>query len=113
MTVKRFQPSAPKSRTELVRYLRDLADVIEAETAETDPRAALIVLTGPSRHEVLHVGHNSEPGFICGALQAAQAVYNAPFKTIGGNIRPRTHRYAGGPKRGDVVYINREGQADG
>lgn len=105
MSVVKFEPKTPKATTELVQYLRKIADHIEAGETETDPRSALLVLTGPVQHEVLHVGHDAEPGFLTGALEAARAVYNANYNTHGGNIRPRTHQYSGGAERGDLTPI--------
>lgn len=106
-----FEPRMPACRRALARYLRNIADCIEADMAETEPNAALLVLTGRTRHEVLHVGNNAEPGFIDGAIAAARAVYCTPYETEGGNLRPRTHQYGSGRKVADVVPMLHRGAA--
>lgn len=103
----------PPARRALARYLRELAEIIEADESETAPNAALVVLTGRTRHEVLHVGNNAEPGFIRGAILAAQAVYTPHYDTAGGNIRPRTHNYGFGRAVADLVQMRPRAAQEG
>ncbi|MEL7281322.1 MAG: hypothetical protein AAGK79_13260 [Pseudomonadota bacterium] len=110
MSVTQMQPRVPKSRRDLARQLRDWADIIEADGAETEPNACLMVMTGRTQHEVLWFGGAVEGQFLSGALQAAHAVIRAPFETVGGQIRPRTHQYGSGRKIADVVMLRKEGE---
>lgn len=103
----------PPARRSLARYLRELANVIEANEAETEPNAAVVILTGRTQHEVLHVGNDHEPGFIRGAILAAQAVHMPRYDTEGGNIRPRTHNYASGRTVADLVVLRGRQPRDG
>lgn len=102
----------PPARRALARYLRELAEVIENDEAATAPNAAVVILTGRTRHEVLHVGNDAEPGFIRGAILAAQAVHTPHYETAGGNIRPRTHNYASGRKVADLVPLKTRAPVD-
>lgn len=83
----------------LARWLRELADYIEADELETEPHAALIVLTGAEQHEVLIAGYGEDRGGCDGAIYAAHAVTLTNFRTEGGNIRPRNHALYGQPLR--------------
>ncbi|MEN9062882.1 hypothetical protein [Ponticoccus litoralis] len=103
----------PPARRALARYLRELAEVIEADEAETAPNAAVVILTGRTQHEVLHVGNDEEPGFIRGALLAAQAVHTPHYDTAGGNIRLRTHTYASGRRAADLVTLQKRAPRNG
>ncbi|MBW3243233.1 hypothetical protein KUV57_11050 [Epibacterium sp. DP7N7-1] len=106
MTVHTLKPRGRDAGKELATYLRQLADHIESGEVETEPRAAMIVLTGRERHEVLHCGHSAEPGFLPGAVRAAEAVYLTPYMRAGGNMCPRTHQYgANEPDRENVVTL--------
>lgn len=116
MNVTELQPRIPKSRKDLARQLREWADLIAQDLVETEPNACLLVVTGRKQHEVLWLGGKVEGRFLSGALQAATAVIRAPFETVGGNVRPRTHGYASGRPVADVVEINAhksEAQDDG
>jgi len=97
----------PRGRRELARWLRDLADTIESDRAETEPSAALVVLTGDARHEVLWTGHEHQPGFLRGAICAAYAVVTPTYDTAGSNVRPRTHGYAGHKREATVMEISK------
>ena len=110
MSVTQLQPRVPKSRKDLARQLREWADIIDADMAETEPNACLLVMTGRTQHEVLWFGSAVEGAFLSGALAAATAVIRAPFLTEGGSVRPRTHNYASGRKVADVVMLKKEGQ---
>jgi hypothetical protein len=79
----------PASRRTLARHLRDLADIIEADEAETEPHGIMMCLMGATQFEVIGVGETE--GW-AGARQAMGAVLSATFKTVGGNIRTRQHQ---------------------
>lgn len=86
----------------VARYLRELADVIEKDEAETEPTAALIVLTGTSQHEVLSIGFGADA---TGLTEAAEVAVHCtrPYPTRGRNIR-RRYAYRAPPLTGgDVV----------
>lgn len=83
----------------LARWFRELADYIEADELETEPHAAMIVLTGSEQHEVLIAGYSSDVSGCNGAMYAAQTVLSSAFRTAGGNIRPRDHSLYGLPLR--------------
>lgn len=95
-------PDAAKTRAahrKLAQWLRELANYIEADELETEPHAALIVLTGTEQHEVLIAGYGSDARGCDGAAFAAKAVITTGFRTVGGNIRPRDHGRYGSPLR--------------
>lgn len=79
----------------LARWLRELADYIESDQLETEPHAALIVLTGVEQHEVLMAGYGEDSRGCDGAMNAARAVISPSYRTEGGNIRPRAHDHYG------------------
>lgn len=79
----------PAPRRALARQLRELADIIEADGAETEPHGVMMCLMGASQFEVIGIGDTE--GW-SGARQAMSAVLSATFKTEGGNIRPRRHK---------------------
>lgn len=79
----------PAPRRRLARQLRELADIIEADDAETEPHGIMMCLMGASQFEVIGIGETE--GW-SGARQALSAVTYASFDTIGGNIRTRQHR---------------------
>ncbi len=79
----------PAPRRTLARQLRDLADIIDADQAETEPHGIMMCLMGASQYEVVGIGETE--GW-AGARSAMYAVLSASFETIGGNIRPRQHR---------------------
>ena len=79
----------PAPRRNLARQLRELADIIEADDAETEPHGIMMCLMGAAQFEVVGIGETE--GW-AGARQALHAVTYATFETIGGNIRPRQHR---------------------
>lgn len=108
MSVVNFEPSVPSARRSLARYLRDLANVIDADLAEVEPNAALIVLTGRTAHEVVWTGGHSEPGFLRGALAAAVAVIQTSYPTMGDRQRPRTHIYGSGRRDAEIVSITKK-----
>lgn len=78
----------PASRRHLARQLRELASIIEADKAETEPHGILMCLMGAAQFEVVTIGQSE--GWL-GATQAMKAVVGARFDTIGGNIRMRHH----------------------
>lgn len=80
------------ARQRLARYLRELADVIERDDAATEPTAALIVLSGAKRHEVVCSGYKHDASGFC---EAGHVALNCtrPWRSLGRNIRPR-HAYA-------------------
>lgn len=79
----------PAPRRTLARQLRQLADIIEADEAETEPHGILMCLMGAQQYEVVGLGETE--GWV-GARTAMSAVLSATFETTGGNIRPRHHR---------------------
>lgn len=91
-------PESAKTRAahrRLARWLRDLADYIEGDQLETEPHAALIVLTGVAQHEVLIAGYGDDNRGCEGAMNAARAVIAPSYRTEGGNIRARNHDHYG------------------
>lgn len=79
----------PAARRHLARQLREMADIISADMAETEPHGILMCLMGATQFEVIAVGQAE--GWI-GARQAMSAVLMARFDTVGGNIRQRVHQ---------------------
>lgn len=79
----------PAPRRRLARQLRELADIIEADEAETEPHGVLMCLMGAAQFEVIGIGDTE--GWT-GARAAMDAVLGARFDTFGGNIRTRQHR---------------------
>lgn len=110
-SVVQFHPAIPKARRALARYLREMADIIDADMADVEPNAALIVLTGRTKHEVVWTGGDTEPRFLYGALEAARAVLCTPYDTVGGHQRPRTHSYGAGKQEAQVVTLIRRPDA--
>ena len=78
----------PAPRRRLARQLRELADIIESDQAETEPHGILMCLMGAMQFEVIGVGETE--GW-AGARQAMHAVTGSRFDTVGGNIRMRDH----------------------
>lgn len=79
----------PAPRRTLARQLRELADILEADQAETEPHGIMMCLMGAAQFEVVGIGETE--GW-AGARQAMDAVLSARFDTIGGNVRTRQHR---------------------
>ncbi|WP_238368808.1 hypothetical protein [Mesobacterium pallidum] len=79
----------PAPRRSLARMLRELADIIEADQAETEPHGILLCLMGAAQYEVIGIGDME--GY-SGARHAMHAVTSARFDTVGGNIRMRDHQ---------------------
>lgn len=79
----------PFPRRMLARELRGLADIIEADQAETEPHGIMMCFMGASQFEVVGIGDTE--GWV-GAREAMCAVLDARFDTVGGNIRMRSHR---------------------
>jgi hypothetical protein len=79
----------PAPRRTLARQLRELAEIIEADQAETEPHGILMCLMGAAQFEVIGIGETE--GW-AGARQTMDAVLLARFDTVGGNIRSRQHR---------------------
>lgn len=78
----------PAPRRYLARQLRELADIIEADQAETEPHGIMMCLMGAAQFEVVGIGDTE--GW-AGARQAMYSVLSAQFDTVGGNIRVREH----------------------
>lgn len=78
----------PAPRRALARQLRELADIIDADQAETEPHGIIMCLMGAAQFEVVGIGQTE--GWT-GGRAAMDAVLNARFDTVGGNIRPRHH----------------------
>lgn len=99
-------PDHAKTRAahrKLANWLRELADIIEADSIETEPHAALIVLTGTEQHEVLCAGYGSDGHGAQGAAYAAQTVMTTSYRTEGQNIRPRDWLQYGGLLRQENI----------
>ncbi len=79
----------PAPRRYLARQLRELADIIENDDAETEPHGILMCLMGAAQFEVIGIGETE--GW-SGARQAMNSVLFARFDTMGANIRTRQHR---------------------
>lgn len=79
----------PAPRRSLARQLRELADIIESDEAETEPHGIMMCLMGSAQFEVVGIG-NTE-GWT-GARQAMHSVVSARFDTVGGNVRMRDHK---------------------
>jgi hypothetical protein len=95
--VLRFTGQSHTARKRLADFLREIADAIESDRAETEPHAFVMCLTGPTRHEVIGDGYQSDPEGWRGARAALAAIQYARFKTEGGNMRKRDHRMYGRP----------------
>lgn len=93
----------PKARRQLARYLRDIADAIESDQAETEPHAFLMVLTGREQHEVLVGGYGMDRAGFYGAHQAVQTIIANSYRRRGGNI---CRRDQGGPYGGVLRHEN-------
>jgi hypothetical protein len=78
----------PAPRRRLARMLRELAEIIETDQAETEPHGIMMCLMGAHQFEVIGIGETE--GW-SGARSAMTAVLSARFDTIGGNIRTRDH----------------------
>ena len=78
----------PAPRRRLAKMLRELADIIEADQAETEPHGIMMCLMGAHQFEVIGIGETE--GWT-GGKAAMNAVLTARFDTIGGNIRMRDH----------------------
>ncbi|MHC2016278.1 hypothetical protein [Methylobacterium sp. CM6247] len=92
MTIVRFPVEAARSHTKrarLVSYLRELADFIERDELETEPDAALVVLTGAEDHEVVCCGYGDDDNALDEAAMVAGSVTRGSFVTMGGNRRKR------------------------
>lgn len=78
----------PAPRRRLAKMLRELAEIIETDQAETEPHGILMCLMGAHQFEVVGIGETE--GWT-GARAAMNAVLSARFDTLGGNIRTREH----------------------
>lgn len=101
----------PAARMKLARQLRELADLIEADMAATEPHGIMMCLMGAKQYEVIGAGDTE--GWR-GARAAMHAVCGATFQTVGGNIRDRAHRTYQPREAAEVVPITasrKEGEA--
>jgi hypothetical protein len=72
------------------RYLREVADLLDANDAETEPTAALLVLSGRRNHEVVCCGYGDDAWGYEEASHAAYFVARASgYPTMGRNRRER------------------------
>jgi hypothetical protein len=102
--VVRFDGSGPpKSRRELARWLREIAALVEADGLETEPHAALVVLTGADRHEVVSAGYGEDEEGFDGAVSAAYSIGTCHYERVGGNIALRNHPRYGRPYRSQNI----------
>jgi hypothetical protein len=105
MSITEFPTDAARqatSRMRLVRWLRELADIIEADQAATEPHAVLITLTGKSQHEVVSFGYGRDDQGFREAGEVAHKVASF-WRTMGRNIRKR-YSYLPRPMRdGNVI----------
>ena len=64
-------------RQHLAEWLREMADLIEADQVFVEPRAALVVLSGSTTSEALHMGFGRAGGpTMTDAYQAARQLFN-------------------------------------
>lgn len=77
-------------RNELAEYLRTVAKWIQADDAECEPSALMLVLSGKAGDEVVWKGYagNAEVS-LRDAGHAAYAQVNTQFKRRGGNFHDR------------------------
>ena len=92
----------PPARRRLARMLRELADIIEADQAETEPHGIMMCLMGAHQFEVIGIGETE--GWV-GARATMNAVLSARFDTMGGNIRMRDHFAYRPRKAAEVVPL--------
>jgi hypothetical protein len=92
-----------KARRDLARWLREIADLMEADLLETEPHAALIVLTGTERHEMASAGYSEGGDGFDGAVNAAWSIGTAHYERVGGAFAMRNHPRYGRPFRSDNV----------
>jgi hypothetical protein len=92
-----------KSRRELARWLREIAGDIESDVLETEPHAAILVLTGPEWHEMVSAGYSKDGHGFDGAVNAAYSIGSAHYQRQGGNLARRDHPKYGRPYRSDNV----------
>lgn len=102
----------PAPRRYLARQLRDLADIIEADQAETEPHGIMMCFMGAAQFEVVGIGDTE--GW-AGARQAMHAVTTASFETVGGNVRVRDHARYQPRKAAEVtpLCVNLKEQGNG
>ena len=98
-------PTVPKSRRELARYLRELADHLDRDEVEIEPYAMVLCFTGAAKHEVVHWGYDTWEA-LRGAAWAVQAVLTPSYQTAGGNMRSRDRREYGGFSEAKVTPIS-------
>lgn len=66
-------------RKHLAEWLRNQADLIDADRLEVEPRAAMLVLSGINASETLHLGFGRKDGpTMTNAFRAARALFNNP-----------------------------------
>lgn len=92
----------PAPRRRLARMLRELAEIIEADQAETEPHGIMMCLMGAHQFEVIGIGETE--GWT-GARAAMNAVLSARFDTVGGNIRTRGHQCYQPRKAAEIVPL--------
>ena len=92
----------PAPRRRLAKMLRELADIIEADQAETEPHGIIMCLMGAHQFEVVGIGETE--GWT-GGRAAMNAVLSARYDTEGGNIRLREHRAYQPRGAADVVPL--------
>ncbi len=93
-----------RQRRDLAQYLRIIADAIEADDAETEPHALLLVLTGRTQHEVLAAGYADDGAGFSGATRCMVGM-DAAWPTAGRNIRQRQHDRYGAPYERENVTL--------
>lgn len=93
----------PPARRIVASQLRELADIIASDAAETEPHGIVMCLMGATQFEVVCIGQTE--GW-SGAKSAMNAVLSARFDTIGGNIRQRHHHMYNPRAPAEVVPIN-------
>lgn len=102
-----FPSAAARERTKrsrLATYLRELADLIEADEVEIEPTAALVVISGPSAHEVVCCGYDDDDdGFQEAAAVAGYVARSDWCRTLGGNRRKRGDYFGRPMKHHNIV----------
>lgn len=76
-------------RKRLAEWFRAIAQHIEGNEIERPPLAAMIVLSGTTGDEVLHIGYQQEGVSLPQAGTAAQRMATAPYPRRGGNFFDR------------------------
>lgn len=91
-------------RARLAAYLRELADLIDADEVEVEPTAALVVISGPRTHEVVCCGYGDDAwGYEEASRVADFVARDCGYPTIGRNRRERGDYVARPMRHSNIV----------